>query len=256
MIIDTFIFYNELDILELRLTVLDPYVDRFVLVESELNHVGLPKELFFERNKQRYAQWLHKITHIVIRAEDMPMDTNALGREKFQRDYIVHGLADVPDDVTVMLSDVDEIPDLARIQLKTLPVVIHMWMFEYSFKYLHIGEPWFGTVITTAADMKTRRPTFFRDNRWSFNRFTYAGWHLTSFGDAKHVLNKINTYSHHADVGIFAERTMDTFERIIRDGIHHDGKTKLIPWTPNVPLPAPVDVLSRIFGDIKLVNFS
>jgi hypothetical protein len=40
---------------------------------------------------------------------------------------------------------------------------------------------------------------------------------------------------------------MDTFERIIRDGIHHDGKTKLIPWTPDVPLPAPADVLNKIF---------
>jgi beta-1,4-mannosyl-glycoprotein beta-1,4-N-acetylglucosaminyltransferase len=247
MIIDTFTFYNELDILELRLTVLDPYVDRFVLVESELTHAGGPKELLFERNKKRYVKWLHKITHIIVRAEDMPTDTNPWSREKYQRDCILRGLIDVPGDATVMLSDVDEIPDLARISLKTLPVVIHMWMFEYSFEYLHTGEPWFGTVITTAADMKIRTPTFFRDNRWSFDRFTYAGWHLTSFGNAEHVLNKINTYAHHADVGIFAERTVDTFERIIRDGIHHDGKTKLVRRTPDIPLPASTDVLSTIF---------
>jgi beta-1,4-mannosyl-glycoprotein beta-1,4-N-acetylglucosaminyltransferase len=246
MIVDTFTFYNELDILELRLTVLDAHVDRFVLVESELTHAGGPKELFFEKNKQRYTKWLPKITHIIVRAEDMPTDKNPWAREKYQRDCILRGL-DVPDDATVILSDVDEIPDMSRVRITKLPVVVHMWMFEYSFDYLHTGEPWFGTVITTASDMKTRTPTFFRDNRWSFNRFTFAGWHLTSFGDASHVLNKINTYAHHADVGIFADRNVETFERIIREGIHHDGKTKLVRRTSDVPLPASVDVLSSIF---------
>lgn len=248
MLVDAFTFYNELDILELRLCVLDAHVDRFIIVESELTHAGGPKELFFEKNKQRYAQWLDKITHIIVRVEDMPIDKNPWSREKYQRDCILQGLKSVPDDAIVMLSDVDEIPDMARISLGTLPVVIHMWMFEYSFEYLHTGEPWFGTVITTVSDMKTRTPTFFRDNRWSFKRFTYAGWHLTSFGDASHVLNKINTYAHHADVGIFAERTVETFERIIRNGIHHDGKTKLIRRTPDVPLPASDDIISKLWS--------
>jgi beta-1,4-mannosyl-glycoprotein beta-1,4-N-acetylglucosaminyltransferase len=247
MIVDAFTFYNELDILELRLNVLDAHVDRFVLVESELTHAGGPKDLFFEKNKERYAKWLPKITHIIVKAEDMPTDKNPWAREKYQRDCILRGLDDVSNDSIVMLSDVDEIPDMTRIRITKLPVVVHMWMFEYSFDYLHTGEPWFGTVITTVKDMKTRTPTFFRDNRWSFQRFTYAGWHLTSFGDAGHVLNKINTYAHHADVGIFAERTLETFERIIRDGIHHDGKTKLVRRTPDVPLPASDDVISSLF---------
>ena len=53
MLIDAFIFYNELDLLELRLTVLDKYVDRFVLVESEVNHIGERKPLFYAENKDR-----------------------------------------------------------------------------------------------------------------------------------------------------------------------------------------------------------
>lgn len=247
MIVDAFTFYNELDILELRLTVLGTHVDRFVLVESELTHAGGPKELFFERNKQRYAKWLPKITHLIVKAEDMPKDKNPWSREKYQRDCILRGLDDVPDDSIVMLSDVDEIPDMNRIQFARLPFVIHMWMFEYSFDFLHTGEPWFGTVVTTVGDMKTRGPTFFRDNRWSFSRFTFSGWHLTSFGDPAHVLNKINTYAHHADVGIFAERTIETFERLVREGVHHDGRTKLVRRTPDVPLPVPDDVIKKIW---------
>jgi beta-1,4-mannosyl-glycoprotein beta-1,4-N-acetylglucosaminyltransferase len=61
MLVDTFMFYNELTVLELRLNLLDEYVDRFVLVESEVNHKGGPKPLFFQENKDRFAKWAHKI---------------------------------------------------------------------------------------------------------------------------------------------------------------------------------------------------
>ena len=88
MIVDCFMFYNELDILELRLEVLDEYVDRFVIVESELNHSGGPKELFFYKNQERFAKWLHKIELVVVPASDSPTDENPWSREKHQREYI------------------------------------------------------------------------------------------------------------------------------------------------------------------------
>jgi len=247
MLVDAFTFYNELDLLELRFTVLDQHVDRFVLVESEVTHAGGTKILFFEKNKQRYSKWAHKITHVIVKADDMPTDKNPWMREKYQRECILKGIEDVGNDSIIMVSDVDEIPDMNRIHLEQLPVSIHMWMFEYSFDYLFTGEPWFGTVIASVGDVKLHKPNFFRDNRWRFNKIEYAGWHLSCFGDAKHVLNKINTYAHHADVGIFADKNLDTFERIIREGVHHDGKTKLIPRTPDIPLPASNDVISNIF---------
>ena len=89
MRIDAFMFYNELDVLELRLTLLDPHVDRFILVESEVTHAGQPKELIFEKNKERYAKWLPKIRHIV--AKNMPTDENPWSREKYQRECILRG---------------------------------------------------------------------------------------------------------------------------------------------------------------------
>ena len=85
-VVDTFMFYNELDILELRLETLDPWVDRFVLVEAEVNHIGGSKELFFEKNKERYAKWLDKIVHVVVSADEAPKDENPWSREKFQRE--------------------------------------------------------------------------------------------------------------------------------------------------------------------------
>jgi len=248
MLVDTFMFYNEYDILELRLEVLDRYVDRFVLVESEVNHVGGPKELFFEKNKDRYAKWLPKITHIIVTAEESPKDENPWSREKYQRECILRGVQDVPDGSIIMVSDVDEIPDLRIVPYEKLPHVlnsVHMWMFEYSLDYLFTGEPWFGTVITTAEVFKRAGPNALRDGRWKFPVIQWAGWHLSSFGNAEHVCNKMHTFAHAKD-GHHASQTPQTFKFFIEQGIHTDGHTPLVKRPPEVPLPAPVEVLQRL----------
>lgn len=221
MIVDTFMFYNELDVLELRLSILDEYVDMFVLVESDTTHIGTPKELVFEQNKQRYARWLPKIRHII--AKDMPTDENPWSREKYQRHCILDGLNDVPDDAIIMISDVDEIPNMKVAHMvddKT--TVCHMHMFEYSYKYTFIGEQWFGTVLTRSKEFKALQPNFFRDYRWRFATIPYAGWHLTSFGDAQTVYKKLKTYAHAKDPGR-EHQTLENITRYIEEGIHHTG---------------------------------
>jgi len=248
MLVDTFMFYNELDVLELRLTLLDEYVDRFVLVESEVNHVGTSKELFFEKNKSRFSKWLPKIVHIVMTAEEASKDEDPWSREKQQRDCILKGLDGVPNESIVMVSDVDEIPDMSKVPFERLPHMItsvHMWMFEYSLDYLFTGEPWFGTVITNCELFKHAGPNFLREKRWNFHKFEYAGWHLSSFGDASHVWNKTRTYAHGKDKERKNE-TLNLFNLYIEKGIHIDGKTRLLKRPPEVPLPGPVEVLRRL----------
>ena len=248
MLVDSFMFYNELDILELRLMCLDRYVDRFVLVEAEVNHVGGPKELFFEKNKERFAKWLPKITHIVVSAAEAPKEESPWCREKYQRECILRGLEDVPNDSIVMISDVDEIPDMKKVRFEQLPHLVnsvHMWMFEYSFDHLFTGEPWFGTVITNCELVKRMGPNYFRDNRWKFPPIEYSGWHLSSFGTPMHVWNKMQTFAHARD-GHHASQTPELFEDWIENGIHTDGKTTLIPRPPMVPLPESTEVLKRL----------
>jgi len=248
MLVDTFMFYNELDILELRLSLLDEHVDRFVLVESEVNHVGGPKELFFQRNKKRFEKWLPKIEHIIVTAEESPKDPNPWCREKYQREAILRGLDGVPNASIVMVSDVDEIPDLAKVTYENLPHIVtsvNMWMFEYSLKFLYTGEPWFGTVITNCELFKRVGPNYLRDNRWKFPHFKEAGWHLSSFGDHMHVWNKHQTYAHGKDTQRETE-TPELFAEWIKSGMHTDGKTKLIPRPDWVPLPGSPEVLQRL----------
>jgi hypothetical protein len=248
MIVDTFMFYNELTVLELRLTLLDEYVDRFVLVESEVNHTGGSKSLFFQENKERFAKWAHKIEHIIMTAEEAPTDKDPWSREKYQRHCILRGLDDVPAEALVMVSDVDEIPDFSRIPFERLPHVVnsvHMWMFEYSLDTLFTGEPWFGTVMTNAELFKRMGPNYFRDHRWKFPVLQYSGWHLSSFGDANHVWNKIQTYAHANDEK-HQNMSLADFKEWVAKGVHSDGKTVLVPRPDSIPLPGSTELLTRL----------
>lgn len=248
MLIDAFMFYNEFDILELRLELLDEYVDRFVLVEAEVNHVGGPKELFFQKNKERFARWLPKITHVIVTADEAPKDANPWSREKYQREAILRGLDDVPDTSIVMISDVDEIPDMSKVPFENLPRIVcsvHMFMFEYSFKYLFTGEPWFGTVLTNVELLKRMGPNYFRDNRWKFPVFKNSGWHLSSFGSPMHIWTKFQTYAHAKD-GNHVHQTPETFADLIARGKHTDEHTDLTPCPEDIPLPGSPEVRKRL----------
>jgi beta-1,4-mannosyl-glycoprotein beta-1,4-N-acetylglucosaminyltransferase len=248
MLVDAFMFYNEFDVLELRLVCLDGCVDRFVLVEAEVNHVGDPKPLYFNENKERYAKWLHKIEHVIVKADEAPKDENPWAREKYQRECVLRGLTDVPNEAIVMISDVDEIPDMRLVPFEKLPHMVcsvHMWMFEYSLDYLFTGEPWFGTVITNCELFKRAGPNYLRDNRWKFPCFRTAGWHLSSFGSPMHIWKKMSTYAHAKDA-THVIQDPETYQKWIEGGVHIDGQTQLIPRPPEVSLPAPVEVLRRL----------
>ena len=250
MLVDGFMFYNELDVLELRLTILDEYVDRFVLVEAEVNHVGGPKELFFQKNKERFAKWLPKIEHIIVRADEAPTDTNPWSREKYQRECIRRGLQGVSDDSIIMISDVDEIPDMRLVPYENLPhliTAVHMWMYHYSLDHLFTGEPWVGTILTNVGTLKEKGPNRLRDSRWGYPVFGYSGWHLSSFGDEKHVLNKMRTFAHALDNNDHKHlQTEENIKSWIQEGKFVDGKTELLKRPIDAPLPAPIDILKRL----------
>lgn len=227
MLVDCFIFYNELDVLKKRLRYLYSVVDKFVLVESTVTHRGEEKKLFYDENKKEFEEWSDKIIHIIIR--DNPTDKDPWIRENFQRNCITRGLDEFKDDDIVMVSDVDEIPN--RTALRLPPDVkmcsYNMIAFQYNFNYIQELEPWYGTVITTKEVLMRVSPQKMREMRWSIPRYKNAGWHLSSFGDEVFVANKIQNYAHchddtHKDVNV------ETFKKLIDEGIHADGKYKLI----------------------------
>ena len=117
MIYDCFTFFNELDLLEIRLNVLAPVVDKFVIVEATRTHSGKPKSLYYETNKARYAMFADKIIHVVVDdfsevKESSSAMEQAWARENIQRNAIIRGLEFAGAEDLVIISDLDEIPNL------------------------------------------------------------------------------------------------------------------------------------------------
>jgi beta-1,4-mannosyl-glycoprotein beta-1,4-N-acetylglucosaminyltransferase len=231
-IYDCFIFFNELDLLELRFNILDEYVDYFVLCEADVTHSGLPKSYIFEDNKERFSKFLHKIIHIKI--DDIPQDFTNLpiiheaksfdeeclkdiyqfikdtklfipeihphyGRDFFQKESVRRGLVNCSDDDIVILSDCDEIPNpeiLLKIDkfIDTEPFFTLQQTTYYYYINLLKEYNWKGSRISRFKNIK----------HYSFNELraqqncevSNGGWHFSFMGGREQVKNKIKAYSH------------------------------------------------------------
>src|SRR5689334_5945992 len=114
MIYDCFIFFNELELLDIRLNILNEVVDKFVLVEATQTHQYKPKPLYYSDNKERFKAFHDKIIHLIV--DELPPNPtngprNSWDMERFQRNCIARGLNDCKPDDVIIISDLDEIPD-------------------------------------------------------------------------------------------------------------------------------------------------
>ena len=106
---DCFLFNGELDMLEIRLNILAPYVDKFVILEGEETISGKPKPLYLDENQERFYRFSSKIIYLVAPApKSIPC---VWSREAYYRNCLIEGLKHVNTHDFVMLSDLDEIPD-------------------------------------------------------------------------------------------------------------------------------------------------
>lgn len=211
-IFDGFIFHNEFDVLELRLTELYDTVDRFVLVEADRTFTGAPKPLHFQENRARFAPWLDKIVHVAV--TDFPDTDNPWTREAFQRDAVARGLEGCEPADMVILSDVDEIPraGVARWLRGTQAGIVGLRMafFYYRLNHLNVaGEPhevW--SLAARGQLFKSYTPQQVRLMRLSLRKvdpaappprvavLNHAGWHFSYLGGDEAVREKIRAFSH------------------------------------------------------------
>lgn len=113
MVYDCFQFFNELDMLKIRLNVLGPVVDRFVISEATETFSGLAKPLYYEKNKELFEEFSDRIIHVVV--DDTP-DGDTHYRDTFQKNAVTRGLAGCVDDDIIIFSDLDEIPNPDKIR--------------------------------------------------------------------------------------------------------------------------------------------
>lgn len=109
MVYDCIPFFNELDILKLRLNILNPMVDKFIIEEATVTFSGEPKELCFQKNREMFREFLPKIEYIVV--DNSPADATTHVRDNFQKNALERGLWDASPEDVIILSDVDEIPN-------------------------------------------------------------------------------------------------------------------------------------------------
>lgn len=141
MVYDCIPFFNELDILKLRLHILEPLVDKFIIEEATVTFSGEPKELCFEKNKELFKEFLPKIEYIVV--DDSPVDTTTHLRDKYQKNALIKGLKDATNEDVIILSDVDEIPNpkvLSKLIAEFNPDKIYHLAQRMFYCYLNMEE--------------------------------------------------------------------------------------------------------------------
>ena len=231
LIIDTFPFHDELDILEMRLTELYDAVDYFVLVEATKSHTDQDKPLWYQEHKDRFAAFADKIVPIV--ADQLPsLDENPdpWARELAQREHIGYGLAQINPDANdiILQSDVDEIPralHARNVRPKTGMVAFAQRGHFWAVDWLH-PDPWHGTVAVTAGTLLRMMPGKFGNMRAMRNRSTVlpdAGWHFSWLGGPDRARKKMANFCH-PEVSDRIATALESEHFYWREGFHCDGK--------------------------------
>lgn len=197
MIIDTFTFWKELDILEIRLNELNSVVDKFILVEAAHTQSMQSKPYYFEENKSRFDKFLDKIIHIKV-DDKIDISQNSWAFENFQRQCIARGLNQLSIQSTdyILVSDVDEIPKAECLQ-RLLPTMGQILCFgmTYNIYYLNLvmrHKLWPGTVAVRAGDLQCDMHTLIklRDRLPHHLIPCDTGWHLGYQGGEQVVFDK------------------------------------------------------------------
>jgi len=211
MVIDSFLFNNELDLLEIRLNILNDVVDKFILVEADTTFSGQPKPLYYQENKERYSKWNHKIEHIIVNDDrddlmNMAINSPNVGagehwwvREFYQKEFTVPKQASDSD--IVFISDLDEIwnPKIAIYQ--DLDKVYRPKMDAYHY-YLNNRSNqdingWTGTRFSSYKTLKKYGANHFRTEREVESILVLnGGWHFSNMGNMDFIKEKLEAYGH------------------------------------------------------------
>jgi beta-1,4-mannosyl-glycoprotein beta-1,4-N-acetylglucosaminyltransferase len=250
-IYDCFMYFDEELILDLRLNILDKFVDYFVIVESIFTHKGEKRDLKFNINK--FKKFENKIIYLVYDQEPSQIEKivskdtedeksrkyimNALFRENAQRNFINGALNDLDNEDVILVSDVDEIPNLKGINFKENKSKIILFkqdMLYYKFNLKLPNLVWTGTKACKKKyfksaqwlrNVKDRKYPFYRvDTYFSEKKYINCefvdngGWHFTNIKTAKQIKQKLASYLHHIE---FDKNplSVEDIDKIIQDKI-------------------------------------
>ena len=235
-------YFDEEVVLDVRLNTLDKYVDYFVIVESSFTHKGDNKNLMFNHNK--FEKFKNKIIYLVYDKQPKGIETvnendsedeksrkyilNAARRENGQRNFIQNGLNKAEDNDIILISDVDEIPNLSEVNFNNISekiIMFHQDMFYYKFDLKIPNLLWTGTKgcrkkyllspqwLRNVKDRKYfpfRIDILFSEKKYSSIKFiSNGGWHFSNIKTAEEIEYKLKSYLHHRE---FDEQSLSVEE--------------------------------------------
>ena len=241
-IFDCFMYFDEEMLLDVRLNTLNKFVDYFVIAESKFTHSGKKRNLNFNINK--FEKFKDKIIYLIYDKEPQGIEIinendhkndkarktimNAVKRENGQRNYLQKGLDAAENEDIILISDVDEIPNLINIDFanfKNKIIQFKQEMFYYKFNLVLPKLLWTGTKgcrkknlispqwLRNIKDRKysiLRPDIFFSKKKYSDIFFVKnGGWHFTNIKAPKDIKNKLSSYLHHIE---YDEKPLDVNE--------------------------------------------
>ena len=217
MVVDCFTFNGENDILRLHLSILNDYVDKFIIVEADKTFTGASKPLYFFRDQRFFKPWWKKIEYYPVTDWDdvgiweMALQSpNTVGAHHWKREfYIKESIQkalianNVQDDDQLFIGDVDEIIDPKASFESDTPIKAKLRVYAY---YLNnrSSEEFNGTLITEYKDIKGKNLNHMRSDKSLYTTGPYLGWHFTSMGGMEEVRRKLNDS--------YTPETYNTFE--------------------------------------------
>lgn len=228
-IIDCFMYYDEDLILDIRLNVLNKFVEKFIICEASFNHNGTKREFNFDIEK--FSKFKDKIIYLPLRDQPKNIKTinnsdsqdiknskildNALIRENFQRNYLFNGIKKFDDEDLIIISDLDEIPNLENFTYDAKITFFKQKMFYYKLNLIHKNFVWYGSKISKKKDLISpqwlrnikskkyplwRLDTIFSNTKYNnINFINDGGWHFTNVKSPEKIDHKMKNFLHHLE---------------------------------------------------------
>jgi beta-1,4-mannosyl-glycoprotein beta-1,4-N-acetylglucosaminyltransferase len=258
-IFDCTLFYDEDLILEVRLNMLDKYVDKFIICESKYTHSGQKKKLNFDISK--FSKFKNKIIYLTLDNEpddliyqkkgnsffekNIHRRINSVKRIAHQRNKLMDGLVEANNNDFVLYSDNDEIPNFVNFDFegnKNKIVMFKQKLFYYKFNLFCDRVDWYGTKGCKKKELlsfewlrqiKTKKYPFFRfDTFFSKTKYTNVkiiengGWHFTRLQSPKDIHSKELNAEHHDEYRVAKKDVSKIADLIKRKTIDYDHKAK------------------------------
>ena len=248
-------FFDEEMLLDLRLNIMNKYVDKFVITEATYMHSGKEKKLVFDINK--FPKFKDKIIYKVVDNQPSNLEiinendsidirgskliNNSAKRENFQRDAAKLSLDEAEEEDIILVNDIDEIPNLDQVNLNNINkklIIFKQKIFYYKFNLLYGDAFWHGSRACKKKNFKSpqwlrnikhRKYPFWRiDALFSEKKYSdiyyvkNGGWHFTNIKSPEDLEKKFNNFLHHQDFEASGLNLYDIKEKVKNKKILYD----------------------------------